>query len=304
MGHLEEIEEIGNIEKLYEVLGMTGDGGQGDLYLAHELRTGRRVAVKTQKARTVGSSSSHRSAGRYLLEEGKRLLKLTGIDGIPEILASGTYRNRRCLVMEYIDGPQLRDSWAEAKPVRDPETVASVIGQLCETLEKVHARKLVHGDLKPENVIVEPDGRLRLIDMGHAVEEGEQTDWGHGTFGYSAPEQWDSSPHGLTCRADIFSLGCILLEMTVMVLPYGGMEERVTRHHPVLPPDRLAAIPLEFRDLALHMVRWDAAERPADVREVFERIRRYLPKPGSRQRPSKRLKPDTTEYYRARPPRP
>ncbi|MFI7082229.1 serine/threonine protein kinase [Streptomyces anulatus] len=304
MGHLEEIEEIGNIEKHYEVLGMTGDGGQGDLYLAHELRTGRRVAVKTQKARTVGSSSSHRSAGRYLLEEGKRLLKLTGIDGIPEILASGTYRNRRCLVMEYIDGPQLRDSWAEAKPVRDPETVASVIGQLCETLEKVHARKLVHGDLKPENVIVEPDGRLRLIDMGHAVEEGEQTDWGHGTFGYSAPEQWDSSPHGLTCRADIFSLGCILLEMTVMVLPYGGMEERVTRHHPVLPPDRLAAIPLEFRDLALHMVRWDAAERPADVREVFERIRRYLPKPGSRQRPSKRLKPDTTEYYRARPPRP
>lgn len=304
MGHLEEIEEIGNIEKHYEVLGMMGDGGQGDLYLARELRTGRRVAVKTQKARTVGSSSAHRSAGRYLLEEGKRMLKLTGIDEIPEIFASGTYRNRRCLVMEYIDGPQLRDSWAKAKPVRVPETVASVIGQLCEILEKVHDRKLVHGDLKPENVIVEPDGRLRLIDMGHAVEEGKRTEWDHGTFGYSAPEQWDSSPHGLTCRADIFSLGCILLEMTVMSLPYGGMEERVTRHHPVLPPDRLEAIPVEFRDLALHMVRWDAAERPADVREVFERIRRYLPEPGSRRRPSKRLKPDTTEYWRARPPRP
>ncbi|MEV6453997.1 serine/threonine protein kinase [Streptomyces anulatus] len=304
MGHLEEIEEIGNIEKHYEVLGMMGDGGQGDLYLARELRTGRRVAVKTQKARTVGSSSAHRSAGRYLLEEGKRMLKLTGIDEIPEIFASGTYRNRRCLVMEYIDGPQLRDSWAEAKPVRVPETVASVIGQLCEILEKVHDRKLVHGDLKPENVIVEPDGRLRLIDMGHAVEEGKRTEWDHGTFGYSAPEQWDSSPHGLTCRADIFSLGCILLEMTVMSLPYGGMEERVTRHHPVLPPDRLEAIPVEFRDLALHMVRWDAAERPAGVREVFERIRRYLPEPGSRRRPSKRLKPDTTEYWRARPPRP
>ncbi|MFH9607104.1 serine/threonine protein kinase [Streptomyces sp. NPDC017448] len=304
MGHLEEIEEIGNIEKHYEVVGMMGDGGQGDLYLAHGLRTGRRVAVKTQKARTVGTSSAHQSAGRHLLEEGRRMLKLTGIDGIPEIFASGRYRNRRCLVMEYIDGPQLRDSWAKAKPVRDPETVASVIGQLCETLEKVHDRKLVHGDLKPENVIVEPDGRLRLIDMGHAVKEREETRWDHGTFGYSAPEQWDSSPHGLTRRADIFSLGCILLEMTVMSLPYGGMEERVTRHHPVLPADRLDAVPVEFRDLALHMVRWEAAERPADVREVFERIRRHLPKAGSRRRPSKRLEPDPTEYYRARPSRP
>ncbi|MEU2068188.1 hypothetical protein [Streptomyces anulatus] len=133
MGHLEEIEEIGNIEKHYEVLGMTGAGGQDDLYPAHELRTGRRVAVKTQKARTVGTSSDHQSAGRHLLKEGNRMLKLTGIDEIPEIFASGTYRNRRCLVMEYIDGPQLWDSWAEAKPVRDPETVASVIGQLCES---------------------------------------------------------------------------------------------------------------------------------------------------------------------------
>ncbi|MFJ6809830.1 serine/threonine protein kinase [Streptomyces anulatus] len=304
MGHLEEIEEIGNIEKHYEVLGMTGDGGQGDLYLAHELRTGRRVAVKTQKARTVGTSSAHQSAGGHLLDEGNRMLKLTGIDEIPEILASGTYRNRRCLVMEYIDGPQLRDSWAKAKPVRDPETVASVIGQLCEILQKVHDRKLVHGDLKPENVLVEPDGRLRLIDMGHAVVEGEETKWDLGTFGYSAPEQWEPNTHGLTGRADIFSLGCILLEMTVMSLPYGGMEERVTQHHPVLPPERLEAIPAEFRDLALHMVRWEAAERPADMREVFERIRRHLPEPGSRRRPSKRLRPDTTEYWRARPPRP
>ncbi|RPK56831.1 Serine/threonine-protein kinase StkP [Streptomyces sp. ADI96-02] len=303
MSDLEEIRDVGSIEGRYEVLSLVGEGGQGDLYVAYDERTGERVAVKTQKARTVETSSAHWSAGERLAQEGDRMLKLTGIEEIPEIIASGTYRNRRCLVMEYIDGRQLRDAMAEAKPVRDAETVASVIGQLCEILHKVHEKELVHGDLKPENVIVEPDGRLRLIDMGHAVRESVRTEWASGTFGYSAPEQWVGNQKGLTGRADIFALGCVLLEMTVMRLPYGGMEERVTRHHPVLPPDRLEAIPPEFRDLALHMVRWDPEDRPADVREVFEHIRAYLPTTGSRRRPSKRLDPDATEYYRTRPPR-
>lgn len=295
-------EDIGNVEERYEVLGLVGDGGQGDLFLGRDRGTGERVALKVQKPWGLGPKSDFRWAGENLLEEGSRMLKLAAIQAIPEVMATGTYRGRGCLVMEFVGGRQLQDVLLAARPVRSPETVASVIGQLCEILRDVHDRDVVHCDLKPENVIVEPDGRLRLIDMGHAVRAGAPTQYAHGTLGWASPEQSDANPSGLTRRADIFALGCILLEMTVMRLPYGGLEERAAQGCPVLPPDRLAALPPEFASLALQMVRWEAEERPEDVREVFDRLRPHLPAFGSR-RPPRALHPDPTEYYRTRPPR-
>ncbi|MEV2215901.1 serine/threonine-protein kinase [Streptomyces sp. NPDC050997] len=300
---MREIEEIGDVEKRYEVLDMVGDGGQGDLFLGRDRRSGERVALKLQKARDLGPESDFSWAGRRLLEEGSRMMMLTGIQAIPEIIASGTHRGRRCLVMEFVEGRQLQNVLLEKRPVRHPEIVASVIGQLCEILREVHDRNLVHCDLKPENVIVQPDGRLRLIDMGHAITAGEETSFERGTRGWASPEQSDACPAGgLTRRADIFGLGCILLEMVVMRLPYGGLEERAEPGGPVLPPDKLVELPPEFASLALWMVRWEAEERPADVREVFDRLRPYLPRLGSR-RPSRRLRPDPTEHYRTHPPR-
>lgn len=299
---MREIEEIGNVEKRYEVLDMVGDGGQGDLFLGRDRRSGERVALKLQKARDLGRESDFHWAGEELLKEGSRMMMLTGIQAIPEIIATGTHRRRRCLVMEFVGGRQLQNVLLAGRPVRNPGTVASIIGQLCEILWEVHDRDLVHCDLKPENVIVQPDGRLRLIDMGHAIMAGKATCQERGTRGWASPEQSDACPTGLTRRADIFGLGCILLEMTVMRLPYGGLEERAEPGGPVLPADKLAKLPAEFASLALWMVRWEAEERPADVREVFDRLRRHLPRLGSR-RPSRRLRPDPTEYYRTYPPR-
>ncbi|WP_275462577.1 serine/threonine protein kinase [Streptomyces noursei] len=299
---MREIEEIGNVEKRYEVLNMVGDGGQGDLFLGRDRRNGERVALKLQKPRDLGPESDFSWAGRNLLEEGSRMMMLTGIRAIPEIIATGTHRGRRCLVMEFVEGRQLQNVLLAARPIRHPGAVASVIGQLCEILREVHARNLVHCDLKPENVIVQPDGCLRLIDMGHAIMAGEPTSHERGTRGWASPEQSDACPSGLTPRADIFGLGCILLEMTVMRLPYGGLEERAQPGGPVLPADLLAKLPPEFASLALRMVRWEAEDRPADVREVFDQLRPYLPRLGSR-RPLKRPSPDPTEYYRTHPPR-
>ncbi|MFF1488510.1 serine/threonine-protein kinase [Streptomyces sp. NPDC058319] len=300
---MREIEEIGDVERRYEVLDMVGDGGQGDLFLGRDRNSGQKVALKLQKARDLGPESAFRSAGMHLVKEGSHMMMLSGIQAIPEIIAMGTHRRRRCLIMEFVEGHQLHNVLRAARPVKHPGIIASVIGQLCEILAEVHDRNLVHCDLKPENVIVQPDGRLRLIDMGLAVVAGEETDWARGTRGWASPEQSDACPAGrLTRRADIFGLGCILLEMTVMRLPYGGLEELAEAGTPVLPADKLAELPPEFASLALWMVRWEAAERPADVREVFDRLRPYLPRLGSR-RPPKRLRPDPTEYYRAHPPR-
>ncbi len=115
------------------------------------------------------------------------MMMLTGIQAIPEVIATGTHRRRRCLVMEFVEGRQLQKVLSEALPVKDPGTVAAVIGQLCEILAEVHDRNLVHCDLKPENVIVQPDGRLRLIDMGHAVMADQETEYARGTRGWASP---------------------------------------------------------------------------------------------------------------------
>ncbi|MFJ2674879.1 serine/threonine protein kinase [Streptomyces sp. NPDC087525] len=299
---MKKIERLGDVEKHYEVLDMVGCGGQGELFIGQHRKSGERVALKVQKPWGLGARKYFDEAGEELLEEGGRMLALTGIKAIPEILATGTHKGRRCLVMEFVKGRQLQDVLLAARPVRHPNTVASVIGQLCEILWEVHEKRLVHCDLKPENVIVEPDGRLHLIDMGWAVSSGAETADAHGTLGWASPEQSEASPHGLTPQADIFGLGCILLEMTVMRLPYGGLEERAVLGCPVLPPDRLALLPPQFASLALQMVRWEAEERPADVQEVFDRLRPYLPPLGSR-RPPRPLEPDPTEYYRTHPPR-
>jgi serine/threonine-protein kinase len=300
---MREIEEIGNVERRYEVLDMFNEGGQGNLFLGRDRRNGKRVALKLQKPRDLGPESLFLSAGEHLVEEGSRMMMLTGMQAIPEIIATGTHRGRRCLVMEFVEGRQLHDVLFAARPVRHPGTVASIIGQLCEILWEVHKQNLVHCDLKPENVIVQPDGRLRLIDMGLAITAGKPTSYARGTRGWASPEQFDACPAGgLTQQADIFGLGCILLEMTVMRLPYGGLEERAEPGGPVLPADLLAKLPPEFASLALWMVRWEAKNRPADVREVFDQLRPHLPRLGS-LRPPKRLRPDPTEYYRTYPPR-
>ncbi|MFJ6985899.1 MULTISPECIES: serine/threonine protein kinase [unclassified Streptomyces] len=299
---MREIEEIGSVEDRYDVLNTIGEGGQGDLFLGRDRKSGERVALKLQKNRDLGPDSAFRSAGMHLLKEGSRMALLTGIKAIPEVIATGTHRGRQCLVMEFIEGQQLQNVLLAARPVRDLQTVASVIGQLCEILLEVHEQGLVHCDLKPENVIVQPDGSLRLIDMGLAVTAGEETQEARGTLGWASPEQSDACTCGLTRQADIFGLGCILLEMTVMRLPYGGLEKRAEPGGPVLPADLLARIPPEFASLALRMVRWEARERPSDVREVFEGLRQYLPQLGG-GRPSKPLRPDPTEYYRTYPPR-
>ncbi|MCX4968910.1 serine/threonine protein kinase [Streptomyces sp. NBC_00654] len=280
----------------YELMDMVGSGGQGELFAGWDLGTDRKVAIKLQKPREFESTRHYGEIAQELAVEGGRTKHLAGIEGIPGFLASGHYQNRYCIVLEFVDGAALYDTMISARPLK-VSTAAAVIGQLCEILHQVHTRRLVHRDVKPENIILEPDGRVRLIDMGLAIEIGEPTERGCGTVGYAPPEQFDENPDGVTPRADVFALGCLLLEMTVMRLPYAGMAERPEPDCPVLPPDRLRLVPEQIRSLALRMVDREPANRPADVLEVFRLLRPLLLPPGSKP-PGKPLDPDPTEFYR------
>ncbi|MFI2611821.1 serine/threonine-protein kinase [Kitasatospora sp. NPDC018619] len=298
----DSLRDVGNVELCYEVLGQISfDTGQGDLYAARNRATGEKVAIKAQKERGFESTGCFEELGKELATEGTHTSRLSEVPGVPELIAVGKLGDRKCLVMEYVDGVPLSDVVSLFRPVRETATVASVIGQLCEILNDVHRLDLVHRDVKLDNVMVQHSGQLRLLDLGMATPTNEGTEWGCGTIGYAAPEQLRPSDVGVTAQADIFSLGCLLLEMTVMQLPYGGTRSGIEARNPVvLPPDRIDAIPEAFAGLALAMVELKPENRPATVREVYEGIRASLPATGV-PAPRKPLRPDPTEYYRAFP---
>ncbi|MFD3520230.1 serine/threonine protein kinase [Streptomyces sp. NPDC058653] len=299
------IKDIGDIEETYEIHELAGSGGQAELYVGYEKTSGRKSAIKVQNEQGFESTRYFDLLSEELTGEGEYIQKLAGTPGIPRIFAFGRYRHQRCIVMEFMEGTLLTTALESVRPVRDVTTVASIIGQLCEILDHVHDNNLVHRDVKPDNVMVEPDGRIRLFDLGLAVEAGACIEFPCGTMGFAPPEQLNANPNGITGQADIFALGCMLIEMTVMQRPYGGSRAGIIGKchpvQPVLPPERLVALLPELAPLALRMVDRDLERRPATVREVFAALRPHLPVPGSR-RPRKPLRPDPTEYYRTHAP--
>lgn len=299
------IKDIGDIEETYDIHELAGSGGQAELYIGYERSSGRKAAIKVQNEQGFEPTYHFETLSEELTEEGEYIQKLAGTPGIPRIFAFGHYRHLRCIVMEFIDGTLLTNALESGRPVRDVTTVASIVGQLCEILDHVHRSNLVHRDVKPDNVMVEPDGRIRLFDLGLAVEAGACIDFPCGTMGFAPPEQLNANTKGVTGQADIFALGCMMIEMMVMQRPYGGSRAGIMGKsrpvRPVLPPDRLAALPTELATLALRMVDRDPGHRPATVREVFADLRPHLPTPDSR-RPRKPLRPDPTEYYRTHVP--
>ncbi|MFB7471189.1 serine/threonine-protein kinase [Kitasatospora sp. NPDC056184] len=298
------VRKFGNIEDHYELVEHIGEGAQGDLYLGQSLKTEERVAIKLQRQRDFQSERSFAELAREITGEGVFSHLITGDSGgTLQLFGIGDYQDRRCIVLEYVDGVVLYDLMTTSRPIKDVATVASIIGQLCEILDDVHRRNFVHRDLKPENVMVEHSGRVRLIDLGLTVRAHRRTRAGCGTIGYAPLEQLNANPDGVTAQADIFALGCLLLEMTVMELPYAGSRAGLTAEYPVvLPEERLSLVPTPFATLALSMVELAAEKRPTSVREVFEHLRPNLPAADG-PRPVKPLRPDPTEYYRTTPPR-
>ncbi|MET8058048.1 serine/threonine-protein kinase [Streptomyces microflavus] len=299
------IKRFDDIEAHYELIGHIGGGAQGDLYLGQALATDELVAIKMQQERGFESERSFAELARELTREGAYShLVSEGPGGTLKLFGMGDYRGRRCIVLEYVDGVLLYDLMKEFRPMKDAATVASIIGQLCEILDDIHRKGFVHRDVKPENVMVEYSGQVRLLDLGLAVRARQGTPSGCGTIGYAPLEQLDANPDGVTPQADIFALGCLLLEMTVMQLPYEGSRAGLMADTPaVLSADRLVDVPEEFATLALAMVELPAEKRPVSVRAVFDGLRRHLPSVGA-LRPDKPLRPaDPTEYYRTCPPR-
>ncbi len=199
----------------YTIVSKIGAGGMGEVYLAEDTALKRQVALKFLPYHFV----SDETAKARFTREAQAAAKLNH-PNIVTIHEVSEYMNRPFFAMECCDGKPLRDIIKEIELSLD-DTINLTI-QICEGLEKAHQAGIVHRDIKPSNIIIDSDGRPRLLDFGLATVQGTekltQTGSTLGTIGYMSPEQIEVKD--LDLRSDLFSLGVVLYEMITGRLPF------------------------------------------------------------------------------------
>ena len=199
----------GSVVGRYVVLRALGSGGMGVVYLAHDGELDRRVAIKWLRTSPGNTDAQH----RRLLDEGKTLARLSH-PNVVQVFDAGLHHGQVYLVMEYVEGPTLR-RWLEDAP----RTTSEILAQFRAAglgIAAIHQAGLVHRDVKPSNLIVGSDGRLRVVDLGLASEvAGNAGDSVRpapigGTPPYAAPEQWQGGAPD--ARSDQYAFCASLFE--------------------------------------------------------------------------------------------
>jgi hypothetical protein len=249
-------EVVGGRYRLAEVL---GQGGMSDVYRAVDQRTGLAVAVKIVR-------SGDPEFARRLAQEA-RALELFEHPGLVRLLDTGVIGAQAYLVMELVNGSTL------AQVLRDgrltPARTARIGATLAGALAYVHARGIVHRDVKPGNVLVGADGEARLGDFGIArlMDASTMTMAGTtlGTAAYMAPEQLED--HQVGPAADIWSLGIVLLECLSGRRVFAGTPSEVVGKRLAGPVSLPADLPTPWRLLLMGMLDHQA-DRRLDGSEV------------------------------------
>jgi serine/threonine-protein kinase len=277
---------IGQTLGHYRILEKIGAGGMGEVYRARDERLGRDVAVKVLPPNLVPDESVR----KRLRKEAQALSKLNH-PNIEILFELGSKDGAEFLVVEYVPGVTLSDRLAQG-PLPERE-IARLGVQLANGLGAAHSQGVVHCDLKPSNLRITPDGRLKILDFGIAkslrvtresskydvTTESTAGDQGvAGTLPYMAPEQLRSEP--ADARSDLYSAGAVLYEMATGQRAFrDGLPARLTDailHLPAVPPRAVnARISPELERIILKCLQKEpenryqsAAELEVDLRQL------------------------------------
>jgi len=208
----------------FEIVEMIGRGGMGVVYLAHDTKLDRSVAVKSLPAVLQASSTAQARFQR----EAKMLASLShpNIGVIHDIIEQT--EGSAYLVLEYVPGETLAERITKG-PLKLQEALTIAL-QIAEAVAAAHEHDVIHRDLKPGNIKITPDGRVKVLDFGLAKAVGSEpsekpttvTQPGRalGTPAYMSPEQARGKPTDK--RSDIWSFGCVLYEMLTAKVPFEG----------------------------------------------------------------------------------
>ncbi|SDM75423.1 serine/threonine-protein kinase [Allokutzneria albata] len=260
-----------------------GRGGMGAVYRGHDKHLDRRVAVKFLQLPGGPDDELER---RFVREA--RILARLEHPGAPVLYDFGTVDHRLFQVMQFIEGVTVSDLVGELGPVPVP-WAASIAAQACAVLAAAHALAICHRDLKPTNLMLCPDGSVKVLDFGLAVlresDVAQFTRAGQllGTPSYMAPEQIQRGVAGPP--SDLYALGCVLHEMlTGQQLFTGPTAYAIFEKQVKQRPPAVLGVPRELDALVQQLLEKEPERRPADATELYERLRPFAvdlpPLPG------------------------
>jgi eukaryotic-like serine/threonine-protein kinase len=267
------------VDGRYRVLRKLGTGGMANVYLAEDQELGRRVAIKVLDER-------HASDEQFV-ERFRREAKAAAALSHPNIVSiydrgetDGTYY----IAMEYLEGPSLKELVRQGTP--SIRTAITYTEEILAALRTAHRRGLVHRDIKPHNVLVDAEGRLKVTDFGIARSTASQmTEAGSiiGTAQYLSPEQARGAP--VDQRSDLYSVGILLYELLTGEVPFKGSTplEIAMKHLSEVPrpPSRLRPeIPPNLDRIVLRALAKRPEDRYQSAEEMhadLERVQRGLP---------------------------
>jgi serine/threonine-protein kinase len=270
----------------FRVLSKLGEGGMGVVYKAEDEKLRRPVALKVLPEAFLAD----RDRRARFLREAQAAAAVTH-PGIAAIYEIGEEGDVVFIAMEYVLGETLH--WKiSGRPLPMPDTLRLGV-EIAEALERAHGAGVIHRDLKPDNILVQPDGHVKILDFGLAkrlqpddaqalalskvdttlTAEGVVV----GTIGYMAPEQ--ARGEKVDHRADLFAFGVVLYEMATGRNPFRGSSSLETltallRDRPRSLSDANAEVPLEFALLVDRLLAKEPERRPQAARDAARELRR------------------------------
>jgi serine/threonine protein kinase len=265
----------------YKLLGHIGTGGMSSVYLAEHVRMQDKRAIKVLPRTRVKDATY---LARFQLEA-KAIASLNH----PNIVSAYDIDNEgdvHYIVMEYVEGVDLQVLVRRDGPL-PPGEAALLLAQAADGLHHAHQRGVIHRDIKPANLLLDLDGRVRLLDMGLALvsaQEDESLTVVHnenvlGTADYLAPEQALNS-HNVDHRADIYGLGCTLYFLLTGRPPFpeGSLAQRIAKHQNEMPTSIRkirSDCPGELEGICVKMMQKDPQYRYQSAADVAEALRRF-----------------------------
>lgn len=278
----------------YGVRRLIAHGGQSVVYEVEDPDTGTAMAAKV----LLHSGVSSRRLGREY-----RALTRVDHPNVVRVLKHGlTEDGQPYLVMELLEGmnaqARVKSLGRPGHPARLQEAVR-IAADVADALAYLHARGIIHRDLKSANVVVLADGRVKLLDFGavrilHGPDAPSDGTEFVGTFHYAAPEQILGRP--VDGRTDLYALGVLLYRMLSARRPFEGDSPaaiaRLHLHEPPPPLEPLVpGIPSELAALVYQLLEKDLPRRPASAADVAARLRLLLPAPSRDPAPAARPSP-------------
>jgi beta-lactam-binding protein with PASTA domain/tRNA A-37 threonylcarbamoyl transferase component Bud32 len=257
----------------YRVVRKLGGGGMADVYLCEDLTLGRHVAVKVLLQRYLDDANFvERFRREAKAAAGLNQQNLVAIYDWGEL--DGTYY----IVMEYVEGETLKDLIRRRTRLSGNEAVAVTL-QLLAAVDSAHRSGIVHRDIKPQNVMLDRDGNIKVMDFGIArAGDSGMTEAGSilGTAQYLAPEQAKGYP--VDERSDLYSVGVCLYEMLTGTVPFkGDSAVTVALKHvnevPREPSELVPGMPYALNQIVLKAMAKDPADRYQSAAEFARDLR-------------------------------